>query len=461
MQPMGGNMGRDIRWMAAVVALTLIAACSNSEGDAETVESTAPSDESTASSSPDTEADRDTFVSLQGVPGVTDDQITYAVIGTRSNNPLGTCILDCYVDGIEAYFAFRNSEGGIYGRDLAVGQVLDDALAQNQVRALEVVSANDSFGAFNATLLASGFVDLDAAGIPTYVWGIHGTEMAGRQSIFGHVGPLCIDCTGRTVPYTAQVLGATRVGSLGYGTSENSKVCAQNQADSLTMYADQTGAESVYLNDELDFGLPNGIAPEVTAMRDLGVDFIATCFDLNGAKTLAQELERQGMGDIPMLHPNTYNQEFVAAAGDLFEGDIVSTIARPLESDPTGGLADYNEWIAETGGEPSDLSLAGWINADLAFEGLLAAGPEFDRASVLAATNQIDDFTADGMTPPIDWTNGHQPPTEEARLGPYECTSLVRVVGGAFEMVAPADEPFFCWDNQDRAWADPTPTSFD
>jgi hypothetical protein len=42
-----------------------------------------------------------------------------------------------------------------------------------------------------------------------------------------------------------------------------------------------------------------------------------------------------------------------------------------------------------------------------------------------------------------------------------ECTSLLTIVDGAFDMVAPEDEPFLCWDNQDRSWAEPTPTSFD
>ena len=77
----------------------------------------------------------------------------------------------------------------------------------------------------------------------------------------------------------------------------------------------------MYFNDELAFGLPNGVGPEVTAMKKAGVDFVATCIDLNGMKTLAQELDRQDMDDVVLFHPNTYDQAFVAEAGDLFEGD--------------------------------------------------------------------------------------------------------------------------------------------
>ena len=128
---------------------------------------------------------------------MTDDEISYAAIGTRETNPLGTCILDCYVDGIEAYFAFRNSEGGIFGRDLVVGEELDDGLGQNQAKSLEVISADDQFGVFQAPLLATGFGDLDDAGIPTYNWGIHATEAANRTHIFPSTVIQCADCTGR------------------------------------------------------------------------------------------------------------------------------------------------------------------------------------------------------------------------------------------------------------------------
>src|SRR5690606_21379145 len=121
---------------AVALAMALASACGNSPGD----DAGRGDDGDAPSASPGGEQDRDRFVELSGVPGVSDDEISFAVIGTRSGNPLGTCILDCYVEGIEAYFAYRNAEGGIYGRDLVIGEVLDDELVQNQVRALDVIS---------------------------------------------------------------------------------------------------------------------------------------------------------------------------------------------------------------------------------------------------------------------------------------------------------------------------------
>jgi hypothetical protein len=105
------------------VALALLAAGCGSDGKK-------------SSSSDTTVKPNAASVKITGVPGVTDSEIKFAAFGTNSNNPLGTCVLDCYVDGVKAYFAWRNSEGGIYGRKLVLDKVLDDELGKNQQRAL-------------------------------------------------------------------------------------------------------------------------------------------------------------------------------------------------------------------------------------------------------------------------------------------------------------------------------------
>ena len=152
------------------------------------------------------------------MPGVSDDAIAAGVIGLgQAANPLGTCILDCYITGIQAYFDFQNSLGGVFGRNLVISDVLDDELVLHQVRALELIANEDSFVAFSAGLVAGGFGDLDDAGVPTFVWGIQAPELDGRDSLFGHLGTFCPSCTGRGTPYQIQLAGATKVVTLGYG----------------------------------------------------------------------------------------------------------------------------------------------------------------------------------------------------------------------------------------------------
>jgi hypothetical protein len=401
---------------------------------------------------------------LTGVPGVTDDEIRFSAFGTQANNPLGTCVLDCYVDGINAYFAFRNSEGGVHGRDLVLTTTLDDELANNQQKALEIVSADDTFAAFSATQVPNGWGDIAAAGMPLYTWSIHPAAAAGQEGIFGYTGVLCTACTNRTSLHAAALLEATQVAALGYAISPSSRECANANQLTFERYGSEVGAEVVYTNDDLIFGLPNGIGPEVTAMKEEGVDFVLGCLDLNGMKTLAQELERQGMGDVPMFHPNTYDEAFVEAAGDLFEGDLVNVGFRPFEAEAGDSqLDDFQEWMDETGSEISELAMVGWINADLAYQGLVEAGPRFDRAAVIAATNELTDYTAGGLLAPIDWTRQHEPPSEEdpATHGSAQvCTSLVRVVDGAFELVGDPERPFLCWPGDTRDWSEPEETDF-
>jgi len=394
---------------------------------------------------------------------VDDEEIAFAVIGIRTNNPLGTCILDCYLDGIEAYFAFRNAEGGLFGRELGVGYVLDDELFSNQVRALEVISADDVFGVFSATLIASGWGDLNDSGIPTFAWNIHATESANRTNVFGHIATMCATCTQRAVPYTVKVAGATKVASLGYGVSENSKVCTQAVADSIDLYSAEIGAEMAYFNDSLGYGLPNGIAPEVTRMKELGVDFISTCMDLNAMKTMAQELARQGMGDVVLYHPNTYNHLFVAEAGELFDGDFVSPQFMPFEAAADNAMQTaFTDTMAELGRELSELAMVGWINADAAYTAVLSAGPVFDQKSAIDALNSQTDYDAGGLIVPVDWSRQHVPPVEGNAANDYvlECFAPVRMSEGAFETVADPATPWFCWDNTTLDWAEPTQTVF-
>ncbi|MDH3704818.1 MAG: ABC transporter substrate-binding protein [Acidimicrobiia bacterium] len=437
------------------------------EGDTDTSEpvptDSAP-DDTSGGDGGDTDGgtEGDTFVPIEGVPGVTDEAINFASIALRENNPLGTCIADCYNAGIRAYFDWRNSQGGIFGRELVLSQELDDELSRNQERALEVISDDTIFASFNATLIASGWADLDDAGVPTFVWNIH-SESADRQGIFGHFAVGCIDCTQRGVPWAASQAGATTMASLGYGDSENSKVCAQALVDSIDKYQSDLGIEVGFFSDSIAFGMPNGIGPEVSAMKDAGVDFIATCLDLNGMKTLAQELDRQGMGDVVMYHPNTYNQPFVAESEGLFEGDFVVPQFLPFEIETGLEMQDqFMSWMEQSGEELSELAMVGWINADQAYQGILAAGPEFDRQAVIDASNTFTAYDAGGLINPIDWTRQHTPPTEGDPTYDYaqECFSPVRVADNALVPIGEAAAPWLCWDNSTGDWSEPEPTSF-
>lgn len=396
-------------------------------------------------------------------PGVTGSEIRFSAIGTRTNNPLGTCVLDCFADGVRAYFGYRNSQGGLFGRRLVLSKVLDDQLGQNQVRALEVVTANDTFATFDASQLANGYATLAKAGVPLYTWTISPAEMNGKDSIYGNREPICITCTKRSDAYVAHLAGAKRVATLGYGVSDNSKQCAQSGAAAIKKYGRDVGGISLaYTDDHLDFGLPNGIGPEVTAMKQAGVDFITGCIDLNGMKTLAQEMKRQGL-NATLYHTNTYDQDFVRKNASLFNGGYVQVSFRPFEAGSTPAIAAYKAWMKKDGAAITELAMDGWINADLAYQGIKAAGPGFTRQKVIDATNKMTAFTAGGLTQPIDWSRQHVSPTEAdpATHGPaQDCVAVVKIEGGVFHPVGDPAKPFICWPGNTRAWSQPKNIDF-
>ncbi|OHV30206.1 branched-chain amino acid ABC transporter substrate-binding protein [Pseudofrankia sp. EUN1h] len=451
--PRGGHTGRRLgRLTVLLVALALaVTACSNSAGG--NSGTSAANDSAAAQGKPTG-------------PGVTDDEIRFAMLGTKSNNPLGTCLLDCFLSGVNAYFAYRNSEGGLDGRKLVVSRTIDDQLGSNQQGALQITSSNDTFATFAAPVVGSGFKTLAAAKIPLYALPANSTEMAGNDSIFASSGAFCIECTQVYWTYLAKLAGATKIAALGLGVSAVSKNCANGVVKSIDQYGGQFGQKVVYLNDSLPFGLPNGVGPEVTAMKRAGVQLVIGCVDLNSMKTFAQEMERQGMGAVPMAHQNTYDQKFVADAGSLFEGDYVLSTFRPFEADPgTSGLKDFITWMGKTEADVTENAMIGWIDADLAYQGIKAAGSSFSRASVIAATNKMTAYSADGIINPIDWTRQHESPTEGDPVThgyKQKCISAVKVHNGAFEPVAGSrSKPFICWPVTAKpTWSEPTFTDF-
>lgn len=85
------------RFLLALLAATalVVAACSNSGDD----ESSSDTTEADSGSTDTTAAGEQVSVDQ---PGVTDTEIRFSALGTQANNPLGTCVLDCYTDGIRA-----------------------------------------------------------------------------------------------------------------------------------------------------------------------------------------------------------------------------------------------------------------------------------------------------------------------------------------------------------------------
>ena len=373
-------------------------------------------------------------------PGVTQTEISVGGV-TSKTNPLGGTYADAFA-GVKAYFEMVNSskDKGIYGRKLKLTSERDDQLGSNTQEVQGLISNDNVFAVLPVdVLLFTGGNLLAQSGIPTFGWNINaewGSEKApGAPNMFGEKGSfLCFTCPTQTAPWLAKKLHKNKVGVLAY-TVDQSADCLKGVQASFDKYP---SAKVVFADSSLSFGVTD-LSSDVSQMKDKGVNFVMTCMDNNGVLTLAKEMKKQGL-NAPQYLPNAYDQEFMKTNGQFFEGSYVLTFFTPFQvKNKPQGLKEFQKWIKKTGGPQTENALAGWANADLLYQGLKAAGPDFTRQKVIDAINQMTNYTAGGIYAPIDWTIAHKQDPAEG------CVVLSKIHNGTFvPSFGTADKPFTC-----------------
>jgi ABC-type branched-subunit amino acid transport system substrate-binding protein len=372
-------------------------------------------------------------------PGVTDTEIKVGGIATMTNDPTGNTLGDAFA-GVEAYFDYVNSKGGVHGRKLVLSSKRDDQLANNRQEVQGLLGEDDVFAALPIAVdLFTGADLLEAEGIPTFgidiqeEWGSENNN-PGPANFFGQFGSfICFTCAQpSTSVWLAKRLGLKKVAILSY-TIEQSKAACEGYEKSFEKYP---VADVVFTDSSLSFGQVD-YSGDVSQMIDKGVDYVITCIDANGTVTLAREMKKQGLEAIQAL-PNAYNHELVEENAQFLEGSYSFTPFAPFETKPQPkGLKLYEKWIKKTDGGRNEHSLDGWLNAGLFVTGLKAAGPDFTRQKVVDAINGLTDYTADGLLPGVDWTKAHS-------TGP-DCYAVMKITDGKFvPRFGKPGKPFVC-----------------
>ena len=197
-------------------------------------------------------------------------------------------------------------------------------------------------------------------------------------------------------------------------------------------------------------------------MKQKGVTYVMTCFDLQESFTLGKEMQKQGMKAVQEL-PNGYDPDFIAKNAAVMEGDIVGPGFTALENTPQiPEIQKLYKYAAQTGVQVHELTAVGWQVAAELYAGLAAAGPEFSQAKVVAALNSMTDFSDNGFIVPIDWTKGHiDPQKDPSALPPMECGNSVKVENGKFVPTGgQPGKPWVCFKRSDPTVDNPTFTSF-
>jgi ABC-type branched-subunit amino acid transport system substrate-binding protein len=444
----------QLRMLAILTAVALAgAACGNSKSQS------ASTTTLLRSSTPQTIVSASAihkFVHLTNILGVSDKQISVDVIASKTN-PLHGKYAEI-ADGVQAYFDMMNSQGGLYGRRLAITKQRDDVVGlENRQQIQQALASDNAFATFMATLQFTGADLLQAAGQPTFGWNIN-SEWGDKNALFGSNAALCAakSCTGVTYPWHAKQAKATKVGVLAYGVQAASRDCGQGVQASFAQWPTATVA---FNDDTLQFAQPD-LSAQVAQMKSKGVQMIFTCMDRDETLVLAKEMKKQGLNAIQEL-PNGYDPAFIKANAQYYEGSYVIPQFTALEWKPQiPEIRLFEHWVAAEHKPVYEITVVGWIAAYQFVLGLELAGPEFSKQKVIDTLNTQNDVTVNGMIPKIDWTTGHIDPAKHPQAHPkVACSNFIVIHDGNLEPTfATAAKPYVCLDQTTNTVPDNPPT---
>ncbi|TML65285.1 MAG: ABC transporter substrate-binding protein, partial [Actinobacteria bacterium] len=209
--------------------------------------------------------------------GITPTEIRVGGVGGFSVNPVGLPY-DQIEDGVRAYFAKINSEGGVFGRQLKIIKMRDDASqpVKNLLQTRALVEQDGVFAVMPvATINFSGAKYLTKKGVPAFGYHIS-NDWENGPNLFGETGSAtCFTCPDPTYPWLAKQLGAKRVGVIGYSVAI-AQDCVKWQVASYKKF----GVQVPYVNDVLAFGFTvSSFAADVQKIKDAHLDMLSTCMD--------------------------------------------------------------------------------------------------------------------------------------------------------------------------------------
>lgn len=369
--------------------------------------------------------------------GVTGTSVTFGNVSTLSGPVPG--LFAGAVSGARAYFAYQNSLGGVFGRQLQLSSS-DDQLDCGQNRARHLDQVTKVF-AFSSSL--SLFDNC-------------GAEVLGRNPGVADVS-LSFSAESGKLPNNFSIVplvAGYRLGSLQYYKQK----FPQAVTSMATLYGNvgaapqiwrnvKEAAESIGYRVVYERGYTAGetdFTADVIQMRNAGVQMLyfisadaATIARV--ANTAAQQQWKPQLFAVGAGNAS-YDPAFLAQGGAAVEGmyadQAQALFFSPADARAIAGVALYQEWMRKIGqGKRMDLYSAwGWGQALLAVQALKAVGPRPTRAAFVQQLKRITTFDGGGMFAP----------TNPGGKVPATCYVVLRVEKGDYRRVDTPADRFRC-----------------
>lgn len=360
--------------------------------------------------------------------GVTATEIMAGNVSTLSGPVPG--LFKGAVDGTNAFFAYQNSLGGVYGRKLKL-VVRDDQFdaGTNRAQTIDLIPKTLAMvGSFSLFDDASA----DAVGqsnIPDLTYSLSRARLALKNNF--NPSPAQVGWrTGGLLYYKQHYPDAIKH----VGTLVGDVASAKDSAAAQRGVAEKLGYVYTYSRTyeptETDF------TADVVRMRQQGVRMVLiTAADVHTLARLAGAMQQQNFKPDVFATPGiAYDPQFLNLAGSAAEGIISDSqqslyLGEDAGSNPEVALLD--QWVArvDPGARPDLFAVFAWSAARLFVTALKAAGPKITRAALTSALQNIHQWDSNGL----------QAMADPASKTPPTCYVLIKIQGGKYTRTA--DDP--------------------
>lgn len=328
--------------------------------------------------------------------GVTETEITTATVYSGAaavgSNTQGV------LRGVEAYYDYVNDNGGLYGRQLrTIG--IDDGLDTAKAQAGCTNQVENVFAFVgNLSLVDTGCYPVVSDNEVPWVgmkldpkW----ADYAGWRDF--ETGPPQTLAQG---PYAYYAEQNPDVGSVAifWNNVPGLDVVSEYWANTW----ESVGIDVVY-NVGINVPVSN-YTPYVVAAREAGAEAVdLSTMDITNASRVAQAMAEQGWEPELRVGFTAYNPEWQALTGEGGVGWQAALGLLPYQSEEELGATDggtqfLKYWGARNPDETPDIfDLYGWINADLFFQGAIAAGADLTRSAMLTGIDDLESFDGSGL----------------------------------------------------------------
>ena len=340
-------------------------------------------------------------------------------------------------NGTDAFFAYQNSQGGVYGRKLNLAQ-LDDQFDCGQNKSLTEANASKVFafvGSFSLYDNCGAEVFNANPNLPD----IHNalSRDASHEANNFSSQPLRTGSATGEFQYFKDKFGPDAIANSAslIGDVQSARDSWTGISKVMTDMGYKFTYTRLYEPTETDF------TPDIVQMQTKGVKaLILVSADVKSIARIEQAADQQHWHPtFTLLGASAYDPTLLQLAQSQVEGVwLYIPAAMYLGEDRSWNkeVDLFNSWLARTHpGDPVDLfSVYGWESARLFVQALQAAGPQAKRTTLIAALKNIHQFDGNGMYPVGD----------PAGKGPPVCYIIVRVQGGKFTRVDDPPNGFRC-----------------